>query len=252
MNHQLVNYWHKHTVFCLCLLKKSQKLIMFTGMENILGYDDLKQIRVQDSDEPLQIISDLVPEIEYGYQKEHMLPYLGNKFVLRKGAVERLKAAAKTLKKHDDSYRFILRYSYRHPEVQKLYFDNRLKEIKQAFPEASPEHHRAEAHLLSASPDVAGHPTGGAIDVTILSGDTELDMGTEIADFTDVKRIQTFTDGLTEEQRANRMLLREILMQHDFAPFDGEWWHFSYGDREWAAYYNKSVAIYDQIDFRLN
>jgi D-alanyl-D-alanine dipeptidase len=34
-----------------------------------------------------------------------------------------------------------------------------------------------------------------------------------------------------------------------FAPFDGEWWHFSYGDKEWAAYYNKPNAVYEQIDF---
>ncbi|QQR69366.1 MAG: hypothetical protein IPI58_01405 [Alphaproteobacteria bacterium] len=34
-----------------------------------------------------------------------------------------------------------------------------------------------------------------------------------------------------------------------FAPFDGEWWHFSYGDREWAKYYGRSHAIYSQIAF---
>jgi D-alanyl-D-alanine dipeptidase len=32
-----------------------------------------------------------------------------------------------------------------------------------------------------------------------------------------------------------------------FAPFDGEWWHFSYGDREWAYFYKKKNALYGQI-----
>jgi D-alanyl-D-alanine dipeptidase len=36
-------------------------------------------------------------------------------------------------------------------------------------------------------------------------------------------------------------------MRQGLAPFDGEWWHFSYGDREWAKYYEEeAAAIYDQ------
>ena len=43
------------------------------------------------------------------------------------------------------------------------------------------------------------------------------------------------------------MLLRKIMMQVGFAPYDAEWWHFSYGDREWAFYCKKPYALYDQI-----
>ncbi len=34
-----------------------------------------------------------------------------------------------------------------------------------------------------------------------------------------------------------------------FAPFDGEWWHFSFGDREWARFYGAENALYEQIQF---
>jgi D-alanyl-D-alanine dipeptidase len=32
-----------------------------------------------------------------------------------------------------------------------------------------------------------------------------------------------------------------------FAPFYGEWWHFSYGDREWAAVYGEPAALYGPL-----
>ncbi|MBQ6663220.1 MAG: peptidase M15, partial [Firmicutes bacterium] len=33
--------------------------------------------------------------------------------------------------------------------------------------------------------------------------------------------------GITEEQYANRMLLREVMMRHGFEPLETEWWHFT-------------------------
>jgi D-alanyl-D-alanine dipeptidase len=112
-------------------------------------------------------------------------------------------------------------------------------------PNLTEEEIRDRAHLLSASPDVAGHPTGGAIDITIVDETgAELSMGTNIADFSQGEKIQTFSLSLSERQKEYRLLLRMLLMKQEFAPFDGEWWHFSYGDREWAKYYEKEKAIY--------
>ncbi|MDR3125675.1 MAG: hypothetical protein LBU20_01195 [Candidatus Nomurabacteria bacterium] len=34
-----------------------------------------------------------------------------------------------------------------------------------------------------------------------------------------------------------RFSILKPMMSQGFAPYDGEWWHFSYGDREWAAWY---------------
>jgi D-alanyl-D-alanine dipeptidase len=57
--------------------------------------------------------------------------------------------------------------------------------------------------------------------------------------------IPTFSPLVSEEARRLRMTLREAMMSGGFAPFDGEWWHFSYGDREWAKYYGAATARYD-------
>ena len=33
--------------------------------------------------------------------------------------------------------------------------------------------------------------------------------------------------GITPEQYANRMILREAMLRHDFKALDEEWWHFT-------------------------
>ena len=35
-----------------------------------------------------------------------------------------------------------------------------------------------------------------------------------------------------------------------FYQYPAEWWHFSFGDKEWAAANKKDYALYDQIDFK--
>jgi D-alanyl-D-alanine dipeptidase len=106
---------------------------------------------------------------------------------------------------------------------------------------------RRETHQYIASPDVAGHPTGGAVDVTLCRSGTELPMGGAIWDIRDTERIPTFSEKVTADERSNRLYLRTLMLSADFAPFDGEWWHFSYGDREWAAYYQKEFALYEMV-----
>jgi D-alanyl-D-alanine dipeptidase len=220
-------------------------------MKPILQYGDLVNILTQENGEPMIVVQDAAPAIACQYEKFDMLPYVGDRFVLRYGAVERLKLAAESLAAKKPGGRLRLAYGYRHPEVQRAYFFKRKEEVRAKHPELSENELVAQTHLLTASPDVAGHPTGGAVDITIEMSNGDLDMGTKIADFNDTKRIQTFAEELTETQRQNRLLLREVLSEQCFAPFDGEWWHFSYGDREWAAYYGEPHAMYDQVDFRL-
>jgi len=37
-----------------------------------------------------------------------------------------------------------------------------------------------------------------------------------------------------------------------FTNYAGEWWHFSYGDKEWAKYYGEQAAIYEQVNLNDN
>lgn len=107
---------------------------------------------------------------------------------------------------------------------------------------------RRRAHRLVASPDVAGHPTGGAVDVTLRIDGQDLDMGSGVADFSAVDRIGVFSRAVATDVQQRRLLLRQVMLSAGFAPFDGEWWHFSYGDREWASYYGHPLALYHHCE----
>ena len=43
--------------------------------------------------------------------------------------------------------------------------------------------------------------------------------------------------GITKEQFANRMLLREIMIAHGFKPITEEWWHFTLADEPYPNTY---------------
>ena len=125
------------------------------------------------------------------------------------------------------------------------YFTKRKDEIAKEKPGISDKDLESYVHNFVAVPDIAGHPTGAAIDATLttLDGD-EVNMGSAIADYSDEDIIKTQADGLTSEQIKNRKLLHDAMVSEGFAPFYGEWWHFSYGDREWAGFYDKKIVTF--------
>ena len=90
-----------------------------------------------------------------------------------------------------------------------------------------------------ADPNEHGwHNFGAAVDVTILDDKGKpLDMGTEFDDFGPKAHIDNedklVSQGdLTEEQRKNRVLLRNIMRAVGFDTFPTEWWHFQKFDKQ--------------------
>lgn len=70
------------------------------------------------------------------------------------------------------------------------------------------------------------HNKGGAVDITLVDSlGVELNMGTTF-DFFGEAAGHNYTN-LSEEILANRKLLKEIMLQHNFKSFDSEWWHYN-------------------------
>ena len=44
------------------------------------------------------------------------------------------------------------------------------------------------------------------------------------------------------------MLLRNVLKEVGFVNFCDEWWHFSYGDQNWAVKTDADYAIYGSME----
>ena len=85
---------------------------------------------------------------------------------------------------------------------------------------------------------LGGHETGGAVDVALCDNEgNDHNYGTKFHEYNDF----TFTHSshITPEQKQNRKKLVKLMKRQGFVNFPGEWWHFSYGDRMWAAYKGK-------------
>ena len=73
----------------------------------------------------------------------------------------------------------------------------------------------------------SGHSRGSTVDLTLFDMNTEkeVDMGGTFDWFGELSH-PDYTD-ITEEQYANRMILREAMLNHGFRPLAEEWWHFT-------------------------
>lgn len=73
----------------------------------------------------------------------------------------------------------------------------------------------------------SGHSRGSTIDLTLIdlvSGEA-LDMGTPFDFFS--SRSWSKNADITPQQRANRLLLRSVMLAEGFRPLQEEWWHFT-------------------------
>lgn len=215
----------------------------------IIGYDEVVRIPGGENGEPLVDVRVYDHSIIAEHEKPDMRPYTGSVVYVRDTLAQKLARVNHACKEHGVQLRVV--YGYRHPDIQRSYFETVRADITLRHPDLSQEEIDRLTHPFIAVPDVAGHPTGGAVDVCLADGvGNMLDFGTVIADFERADLIETFAPGITDLQRRNRMLLRQLMMHEGFVPFNGEWWHFSYGDREWACFTGAHSSLYSPIDFR--
>ena len=83
----------------------------------------------------------------------------------------------------------------------------------------------------------SGHSRGSTVDLTLfdMKLEKEVDMGGTFDYFGELSH-PDYT-GITEEQYANRMLLREAMLGHGFKPLAEEWWHFTLKDEPYPDTY---------------
>lgn len=125
----------------------------------------------------------------------------------------------------------------RRPELTPLVLDAvRPQRVQQELWDAL---EGTELRLYLANPERGSiHSFGMALDITLLdAAGAELDMGTGFDDMTELSH-PALEDGfllagkLSEQQLANRRLLRAAMLQAGFLGINSEWWHFDCGDRD--------------------
>jgi len=164
--------------------------------------------------------------------------------LVRESVYKKLLDAQSIIRKVNPEWELVVTDGFRDLAIQTRKHNQQLEKFRKIYKNESQA--KAHAHFWIAAPEVASHPTGGAVDVMIRG----LDYGAYIYNFT-TKKQYVFSPEIDRDSAAfkNRMFLRDVMMSLGFAPFDGEWWHFSYGDKEWAVYYGKDEYLYNQRNF---
>ena len=181
-------------------------------------------------------------------EKINMLEF-GEKIPVRKTVYLKLLKVAKKLKEINSNYKLVIVYGFRDMSKQVKYFNELYISAKEKFDN--------ELDLLEyihekiAVPEVSGHPTGGAVDIIIYNSDTKkyLNFGSDVLDYS-TTQCYYYNENISDEAILNRKMLRNLMIEQEFAPYDGEWWHFSYGDKEWAFFYKKEKALYNQMKIK--
>lgn len=172
---------------------------------------------------------------------------------LRKTVYELLLKAQSNL---PEGYRLRIWDAWRPLSLQKELYETYRLDLISTFNLSSLSQEEQEAFISkyiaipSENPDSPpAHTTGGAIDLTLIDErGNELDMGTVFDDFSDKAATDYFEkqeyDGSTVQK--NRRVLNEAMTKAGFTNLPSEWWHYDYGNRNWA-YYSKSEAIYKGV-----
>ena len=90
-----------------------------------------------------------------------------------------------------------------------------------------------ESYVANPHKTTSMHSLGCAVDLTLAKGDgTPLDLGTPFdhlgREAQPRHELTLLRQGrLTQEQVANRLLLREVMVRAGFVPLNNEWWHFN-------------------------
>lgn len=146
--------------------------------------------------------------------------------------------------------RFLIKEGYRSLDIQEKAFKRSLQRVKENSPYQDLDYLIAEASKYVAPPNVAPHPTGGAVDLTLIdSNGIELDLGTPFDAIPHETDNATFFDAtnISVEAIQNRQILAHALQSVGFVNYYTEWWHWSYGDKYWAVMNDVNEALYNHV-----
>jgi len=201
-------------------------------------------VKLSDDSSGFVLLSDVVPDAILEIRYYSTYNFVGDRI---DGYEEPLafmtKEAAAALKEASDElvakgYRLKIYDAYR-PQMAVTNFvewakdvdDTRMKEY--FYPDLGKDVLFPQGYIDEHS----GHSRGSTVDLTLfdMATEKEVDMGGTF-DYFGEKSHPDYT-GITDEQYANRMILRDAMLAHGFKPLDTEWWHFTLADEPYPDTY---------------
>jgi len=233
------------------IFQKITSALMLVALTFSLFNVDLLEVRAESNDVKLSadssdfvLLSDVVPDAimeiryysTYNFVGDRIAGYEEPVALLTKEAALALKGASDELK--EKGYRLKIYDAYR-PQMAVTNFmnwalDENDVRMKQYF---YPELDKSVLFPQGYIAEHSGHSRGSTVDLTLFDMNTEkeVDMGGTFDYFGELSH-PDYT-GITEEQYANRMLLRDVMVRHGFNPLPEEWWHFTLKDEPYKDTY---------------
>jgi D-alanyl-D-alanine dipeptidase len=205
-----------------------------------LPISKIREIKINENNEPLISI---VESEKLIFLKEHkfLMP------LLRKSVSDLLTQASQNL---PEGYKILVVTAYRPLWMQRKLWKNRLWQMAKKYPFKmifNYSNWKREVGKYTSPPGGSSHQCGAAVDVTLLdSNNNRIDMGTTLTDFGE--KVNTYSEQISAEQKENRKILLDAMTKVGFINYPLEWWHFSYGDRMWAAYSEKTECFYGPMN----
>lgn len=175
---------------------------------------------------------------------------------LREGAFRKLVSAAGYL---PTGHRIVLLDGWRSTRLQRGLFFAYVERLRKKFPNAPDESLRDMASKFVALPSCdpaspSPHLTGGAVDCTIADEDGMLlDMGSGFDEMSEHSATRWLEDRIEAGEnlsgqelriRRNRRMLYTVMHRAGFTNYPEEWWHFDFGNQNWALLTKAANAFY--------
>jgi D-alanyl-D-alanine dipeptidase len=139
--------------------------------------------------------------------------------------------------------------------TQKMLFDKKLEEILLLNPDMSFEVAEKETAkwVSPVKNNTPVHSTGAAVDVRLWDNKNNcfLDLGPFGVIWGDSQLAPTFSEGITDTQKNNRLYCLIAAERTGLTNYVYEWWHFSFGDR-YDVYWKdqngqEKIALYGSV-----
>jgi D-alanyl-D-alanine dipeptidase len=217
----------------------------------------LPKVKIIESGEKLEVVDSNEFVVEPMYFKwKHTND---NQIKLRSGVIERLRKVKSLLQENHENWNIKIWDGYRPLKLQKILYDEYFHELKDKHPDWGEEkiHENVIIFICPPSHDPlvpSPHNTGGAVDLTLVdAAGEEIDMGTKFDEFNEKAFTDHFKDSEDEKElmfHKNRMLMKELLEKVGFKNYEEEWWHFNYGNPQWANDTRADHAIYGSCELK--
>lgn len=211
---------------------------------NFISDKELMRMPIKDNGEKLVSIEKICPTIRMGIAQ--YIVRMGEKYVdlakqVREEAALKLCKAESYLPK---GCHLLIICGFRPLDLQKKEYLAMFNKVKKENPDWDDKKVKEETDMRVAPVEIVPpHSTGGAIDLSIVDENgKELCTGTNVDEFTEKTPIDS--KKLSSEERENRKMFSQAMTKAGFINYPPEWWHWSYGDRYWAAASKKKYSIY--------